>query len=362
MKKLFISLLIIMLVANLAACTTPAPAPQPEEGLKVALLIPFRGDQSYFDVTANGMALIEQEIEGAQTTIIEMGRDQSRWENFFLDAAEGDFDIIIGGNWEASPTFESVIEQFPDQKFINFDWDVPPSFENTYGMFYKANELGFLTGLVAGLVTQTDLEFSDPSKNIIGAIGGMEFAGINDFLYGYIQGAQAVNPDVKVFIAYANDFGDPAKGKEIALNQYANGADIIFHAAGGTGNGLFDAAVDAERYALGVDADQALLFANDPVKQSKILTSGTKNVDLAILQAIERHLEGTLPYGELEILGIAENGVGLARNDIFNALPQEIIDTVNEFEQKVINGEIEVRSALTLSTEEWDAIKESVQP
>lgn len=382
MKKILVSLLIIMLVANLAACSAPTPAPTtaapttapaettapatttqpPVEGIKVALLVPFRGDQSYFDVTANGMALIEQEIEGAETTIIEMGRDQSRWENYYLDAAEGDFDIIIGGNWEASPTFEKVIEQFPDKKFINFDWDVPPSFENTYGMFYKANELGYLTGLVAGLVTKTELPYSDPSENIIGAIGGMEFAGINDFLYGYIQGAQAVNPEVKVFIAYANNFGDPGKGKEIALNQYGNGADIIFHAAGGTGNGLFDAAVEAERYALGVDADQALLFANDPAKQEKILTSGTKNIDLAILQAIQRHLDGTLPYGELEILGVADNGVGLARNDIYNALPQDLRDIVDEYEQKVISGEVEVKSALTLSTDEWNEIKESVQP
>ena len=102
MKKILVSLLIIMLVANLAACSAPAPAPTtaapttapaettapatttqpPVEGIKVALLVPFRGDQSYFDVTANGMALIEQEIEGAETTIIEMGRDQSRWENY----------------------------------------------------------------------------------------------------------------------------------------------------------------------------------------------------------------------------------------------------------------------------------------
>mgnify|MGYP004701577955 CR=1 FL=1 len=359
MKNLLKVLLALFIVFGFVGCAAPEDE---KEGVKVALLVPFRGDQSYFDVTANGMALIEAEIEDAETTIIEMGRDQSKWENYYLDAAEGDYDIIIGGNWEASPTFEKVIAQFPDKKFINFDWDVAPSNANTYGMFYKANELGYLTGLVAGLVTKSDLKYADPTNNIIGAIGGMEFAGINDFLYGYIQGAQAVNPDVKIFIAYANNFGDPAKGKEIALNQYAGGADIIFHAAGGTGNGLFDAAVEANRYALGVDADQALLFKNDAAKYEKILTSGTKNVDLAILQAVQRHLAGTLPYGQLEILGIKENGVGLAKNDVYNALPAAIRDVVASYEAKVISGEIVVKSALTLTADEWNAIKASVQP
>jgi basic membrane protein A len=359
MKNLLKVLLALFIVFGFVGCAAPE---EETEGVKVALLVPFRGDQSYFDVTANGMALIEAEIEDAETTIIEMGRDQSKWENYYLDAAEGDYDIIIGGNWEASPTFEKVIAQFPDKKFINFDWDVAPSNANTYGMFYKANELGYLTGLVAGLVTKSDLPYADPTKNIIGAIGGMEFAGINDFLYGYIQGAQAVNPDVKIFVAYANNFGDPAKGKEIALNQYAGGADIIFHAAGGTGNGLFDAAVEANRYALGVDADQALLFKNDQAKYEKILTSGTKNVDLAILQAVQRHLAGNLPYGQLEILGIKENGVGLAKNDVYNALPAAIRDVVASYEAKVVSGEIVVKSALTLTADEWNAIKASVQP
>ena len=148
MKNLLKVLLALFIVFSFVGCAAPE---EEKEGVKVALLIPFRGDQSYFDVIANGMALIEAEIEDAETTIIEMGRDQSKWENYYLDAAEGDYDIIIGGNWEASPTFEKVIAQFPDKKFINFDWDVAPTNANTYGMFYKANELGYLTGLVAGL-------------------------------------------------------------------------------------------------------------------------------------------------------------------------------------------------------------------
>jgi len=360
MKKFFTSLIVLLLVLSVAACAPKAP--EDEVTVSVALLIPFRGDQSYFDVISNGMALIEAEIEGAKTTIIEMGTDQSKWENFYLDAAEGDFDIIIGGNWEASPTFEKVIAQFPNKKFINFDWDNVPAHPNTYGMFYYANELGYMTGLVAGLVTKSNLPLADPTKNIIGVIGGMNFGGINDFLYGYIQGAQAVNPDVKIFVGYTNNFSDPAKGLEVALSQYAGGADIIFAAAGGSGNGLFDAAVQVNRYALGVDSDQALLFPNDANKQQKILTSGLKKIDLAILNAVKRHLDGTLPYGTLEILGVKEDGVGLAKNAIYNALPQELRDIVASYEAKVISGEIVVKSALTLSAVEWDAIVASVQP
>jgi basic membrane protein A len=359
MKKVLTVLVVALLAMGLTAC---GPKKDPEATIKVALLIPFRGDQSYFDVVANGMKLVSEQIEGSETTIIEMGTDQSKWENFYLDACEGDYDVIIGGNWEATPTFEKVIAQFPDKKFINFDNSAAPTNPNTYVMFYKANELGYLTGLVAGLVTKTNLEFSTDAENIIGAIGGMEFSGINDFLYGYIQGAQAVNPDVKIIIGYAGSFSDAAKGKEIALNMYAAGADIIFHAAGGTGNGLFDAAVEAQHYALGVDADQALLFASDPAKQKLILTSGTKNVDLAILQAVERFMDGTLPYNTIEVLGIKENGVSLAENDIYNALPASIRDVVAAYKAKVVSGEIVVKNALTLTADEWNAIKASVAP
>jgi basic membrane protein A len=359
MKKLLTVLVVALLATGLTAC---APKKEPEATVKVALLIPFRGDQSYFDVVANGMKLVTEQIEGSVTTIIEMGTDQSKWENFYLDACEGDYDVIIGGNWEATPTFEKVIAQFPDKKFINFDNSAAPTNPNTYVMFYKANELGFLTGLVAGLVTKTNLEFSDDTANVIGAIGGMNFSGINDFLYGYIQGAQAVNPDVKIIVAYAGSFSDAAKGKEIALNMYTAGADIVFHAAGGTGNGLFDAAVEAQHYALGVDADQALLFAADPAKQKMILTSGTKNVDTAILQAVERFMDGTLPYNTIEVLGIKESGVALAENAIYNALPASIRDVVAAYRAKVVSGEIVVKNALTLTTEEWDAILAAVAP
>ncbi len=359
MKKILQVLLVLLMVTGLTACGTTGKS---ASKLKIALLIPFRGDQSYFDTTANGMALVKKEYPGSTTTIIEMGTDQSKWENFYLDAAQGDYDIIIGGNWEATPAFEKVIAKYPAKKFINFDNQAAPLNTNTYVMFYKANELGYLVGLVAGLVTKSDLKYADKSKNVIGAIGGMEFSGINDFLYGYIQGAQAVNPDVKILIGYANNFSDPAKGKEIALNMYKSGADIIFHAAGGTGNGLFDAAVEAKRYALGVDADQALLFANDAAKQEKILTSGTKNVDLAILQAIKRAVDGTLPYGKIEVLGIKENGVSLAENAIYKALPASIRDVVESYKQKVIKGEIVVKDALTLTKDQWNAIKASVQP
>ena len=359
MKKVLTVLVVAFLAMGLTAC---GPKEEPEATIKVALLIPFRGDQSYFDVVANGMKLVTEQIEGSETTIIEMGTDQSKWENFYLDACEGDYDVIIGGNWEATPTFEKVIAQFPDKKFINFDNSAAPTNPNTYVMFYKANELGYMTGLVAGLVTKTDLEFSTAAENVIGAIGGMEFSGINDFLYGYIQVAEDVNPDVKIIIGYAGSFSDAAKGKEIALNMYAAGADIIFHAAGGTGNGLFDAAVEAQHYALGVDADQALLFASDPAKQKLILTSGTKNVDLAILQAVERFMDETLPYNTIEVLGIKENGVSLAENDIYNALPASIRDVVAAYKAKVVSGEIVVKNALTLTADEWNAIKASVAP
>lgn len=153
-----------------------------------------------------------------------------------------------------------------------------------YNMSYSTNEVSFLAGAAAALATQSDMPNAN-KENIIGFVGGMDIPGINAFLVGYIQGAQYVDPEVKVAVSYAGDFVNPAKGKELSLIQYNSGVDIIFNVAGGTGLGIFDAAKEKTKYAIGVDSDQAMLLKDtDNDKANLIVTSAIKRSTVPFLE------------------------------------------------------------------------------
>jgi len=172
---------------------------------------------------------------------------------------------------------------------------------------------------------------------IIGAIGGTQSPGIDKFIVGYTEGAQYINKDVKVLSAYSNSFGDPAKGRELALAMYDQGADIVFQIAGGTGEGVFQAAEEAKHYAIGVDSDQ------DYIKPGFILTSMIKRVDNAVYDLCSRLVNGTLQGGSIIEYGLKENGVGLSPMTYTkDKLPPEFLTTVEDLKAKIISGEIKV--------------------
>lgn len=232
-----------------------------------------------------------------------------------------------------------------------------------YNMSYATNEVSFLAGAVAALATQSDMPNATP-ENVIGFVGGMDIPGINAFLVGYIQGAQYVDPDVKVAVSYAGDFVNPAKGKELSLIQYNSGVDVIFNVAGGTGLGIFDAAKEKKKYAIGVDSDQAMLINDtDSEKANLIVTSSIKKIDTAILGAVKRSQEGTLEMGKRDVLSFVDDGVGIAENDIYkNVFPADLQAKVEEVKQKLINKEIKVDNAMGMETAEVEAIRNAVKP
>jgi len=338
-----------------------------DDQLDIVLLINGTlGDRSFFDSAHNGMQLIEQEF-GANVRTIEMSYDQTSWEPTLWDVSEQDWDIIILGTWQMQEYLEEIAPEFPDNRYIIFDTSVDYSLgglDHVYSIQYKQNEGSFLAGVLAASVTTSDMELADNSQKLIGFLGGMDIPVINDFLVGYIEGALYVDEDVKVYVSYIGDFSDSPRGKEMALAQYNDGVDIGFNVAGQAGLGQIDAAEEVNRYAIGVDSDQAMLFAeNDPDKAALVLTSMLKRVDNSLLRAVELHLEGTLPYGEAEALGIQEEAVGLANNDFYQEnVDQELRDYIKEIEEMIDAGEITVRSALGMSTEELDELRDSVSP
>jgi len=192
----------------------------------------------------------------------------------------------------------------------------------------------------------------------------MDIPVINDFLIGYIEGVQYVDPATKVAVSYIGSFSDSAKGKEMSLAQYRQGADIGYNVAGQAGLGQIDAANDANRYAIGVDSDQAEIFkATDPAKAKLITTSVLKRVDNSLLRAIDLHLAGKAPWGEVEVLGFEEEAVGFAENEIYmEIVPAEIREEMKEIENMIISGEITVSSAFGMSSDDLNTVRNSVKP
>ena len=159
----------------------------------------------------------------------------------------------------------------------------------------------------------------------IGFVGAKDTAAvINDSAVGFIEGAQFINPDIKVMVSYVGSYVDSAKAKELALTQYASGVDCVFVAAGPASVGVIEAAAESKKYVIGVDSDQALAYEGSDSAEF-IISSAVKGVGTTIFTSVEKELEGKLPYGTYELLGLAENAVGLADNNIYQSVVTEEI-------------------------------------
>lgn len=352
-------LAVLAAAALLAACGGGGSAPAGDQGgeaeggpLKVVLVINgVLGDKSFFDSAQRGVERARREL-GVQVETIELGIDPSKWQAGLEDvAASKDYDILITGTFQMADFLARVAAQYPDKRFIIFDVAVPyeqcPNrCENVYSILYKQNEGSYLAGLYAGLMVQQDLPGMNPARKMIGAVGGMDIPVINDFIVGYRQGARdaGLDPDRQVLVQYAGGWNDPARGKEIAKAMYQQGASIVFNVAGGTGEGIFEAAAEDGRWAVGVDSDQWLILKDQkPRVAERILTSMMKNVDNSLFRALQLALEDRVPWGRAESLGIAEGGVGLAKNEHYERVtPPEIKARIEQAEQAILNGQIAV--------------------
>ena len=370
MKRVLSLVLAVVMVLSLAACAQTPKASEGETYKAALLLNGTLGDKSFFDSANEGLEKLRTELgkDVFDFKVEQMGAtaaDEPKWAPTLLDFCEtGEYDVIIIGTWQMIEGLADAATQFPDQKFMFFDETFDFSsgdFKNIYNVLYKQNEVSFLVGAAAAMMTTDEsLPMIDPATKSIGFLGGMENPIINDFLLGYIQGAKHVLPDVKVALGYVGNFYDSAAGKDIALVQYqSGGVDVGYNVAGAAGLGQIEAAEVAKRYAFGVDSDQAALL---PEQAEYIPTSALKNVGNSLIRAIKLDLEGKLTYGAAESLGFAEGGVNLVKDAHYEEmLPENIRTKIDELEQEIIDGKIVVDSALGKTQEEIDAIKASVQ-
>ncbi|MCT4632670.1 MAG: BMP family ABC transporter substrate-binding protein [Firmicutes bacterium] len=375
MKKVLSMLLVLALMVTFTACgskpaeTATADAGEAAEVTKVVLLVSGSlGDKSFHDSSQAGMDMIKEKYgDKVEVKTIEMGSDKTKFIPTLEDVSEEDWDVVITGTFHMKEPVEEVAPNYPEKTYILFDtavsYDEVEGLENVYSITYKQNEAGFLAGAVASQLTKaTDVENINEEK-VIGFLGAMDIPVINDFLVGYIEGALQMDSETKIDISYIDSFSDAAKGKELALIQYeTKGVDVGFNVAGRAGLGQIEAAFDSNAYAIGVDSDQAELFADKEDKAKRIATSALKRVDMSLVRAMDMYFEGTMPKGQSEAVGLEEGGIGLAKNKYYEEiLPVEIQDSIKEIEAKIISGEIKVNSAFGMSSDDLAKLKESVK-
>lgn len=330
------------LLASVSSGAVLAQDYSADNPLKVAFVVHGTlGDKSFLDSAAAGLQRAEAELP-VDVTIIEAGLDRGRWQPALADATDQGFDVVIGGTWEMTGFMAELAPEYPETKFIIFD-DAPDfstgAYSNILAINYRVSTAAYLAGYAAAKISQTGK---------IGEIFGVEGATILEFAVGFEQGARAANPDVEVTRAVAGTFTDPAKGKELALAQFAQGVDVVFPIAGGTGIGALQAARDEGKLAVGVDSDQALIFeATDPAQADVIFTSVEKKVGDSLYTALQQTLDGTAPYGSNLLLGLADGAVGIAKNAYYEKLvPADVRAEVDAEEAKIIAGEITVETAI----------------
>lgn len=292
-----------------------------------------RGDKSFNDAAFEGLSRAAREL-GVSTEILEPSGAEDREAAMRLFAARG-FDLVIGVGFIFSTDVNVVAKAFPKTSFACIDYAPPfdgtPIPDNVRGLRFREEEGSFLVGAVAGSMST--------SKHV-GFVGGMDIPLIRKFEAGYRAGVREVCPTCIVHAGYAGTtpdaFRDPVKGKALANSQIAAGADVIYHASGTTGHGVFEAARDMGVKAIGVDADQ-----HDEMPGT-IVTSMIKRGDVAVADTIRTVTEKRFTPG-LTSFGLAEHGVGYVdEGPHAAAIPNEVKKRVDELAQRVVKGEIKV--------------------
>lgn len=321
----------------MVGCAGNQPAEQSEEpaaeeasALKVALVVAGGlGDRSFYDSSNEGLKMAIEKL-GVEGKVLECKNDPTLYTDQLVQASTAS-DVVVVVGFEFYDVIQEVAAEFPDKKYIYID-NVIENVENITCIDYKENEGSFLAGALAAMESKTGK---------IGMVGGMDIPVIRNFQVGYEAGAKYINPDIQVETIFAGDFEDPAKGKESALALYAKGVDIVFQVAGKTGEGVFEAAKDTGKFAIGVDSDQRY------INPDAIIASMIKGVDISIYETIEKIQKGEFESGNVYEYGAKENGVRIAygTEDMPKLVSDEAMNQIEELTAMIIQGDIEVPEA-----------------
>lgn len=343
MRKLLVvtALLLATHIALLFTRRSASAGGTEESKAKIGIVLDVggRGDKSFNDGAYAG-ADSATKLLGANIRFIEPGEGADREAGLRLLAAEG-MDLVIGVGFIFSDDLANLAKEYPAIPFAGIDYalatdkdgNVIPPPPNVAALKFREEEGSFLVGALAALVSR---------QKKIGFVGGMDIPLIHKFEAGYRAGVKRVCPDCQVIAQYAGvtpeAFKNPGKGKELALSQYQQGVEVIFHASGSTGQGVFEAARATNKLAIGVDSDQ-----NDEAP-GHVLTSMVKGVNAATFDAIQRVQAGTFKGGVYSF-GLKEGGVGYIYDHRNRALiPDAARARVEQLKQEIIDGRIKVPS------------------
>lgn len=325
-----------MALATMVLASALGTASARAEDKPVALIVSQGGlgDQSYNDLAHSGFLRAVKET-GLEGKAVESKEVVSQATEILRRASDADFGLIVDLEYAHGEPMLEVAKDYPDTKYVILNQVREGS--NIASVLFQEQEGSYLAGTLAALVTTDTSIKGINDKPVIGVIGGTKSAGIDKFISGYVEGAKAANPNVVVKIAYSNNFGDPAVGLQMAKAMIEEGADVIYHVAGGTGMGVIQAAKEAGVYAIGVDTDQ------DGIAPGNVLTSMVKHSDNAVETVIKDYAADKFPGGKTITLGLKENGVGLSEMKYTkDRIPPAILEKVEAAKQDILSGKIKV--------------------
>lgn len=329
-------LLVLLITFSLALSGCSGALGNNEDGagkIRVGIVFDIGGkdDKSFNAAAWEGVKRAKEDM-GIHLRDVEPG-DPTSIEPSMRAFAERGYDLIVGVGFAQAPIMLEVARDYPNLKFAIIDGviDLP----NVASLIFEEHEGSFLVGMIAGKITKT---------NKIGFVGGMDIPLIHKFETGYEEGARYANPNIQVFDNYVGvtdaAWNNPGKGKELAKAQIERGADVIFQAAGNSGLGVFDAAEETSKMAIGVDSNQ------NWVKPGFILTSMIKRVDVAVYNTVKETIAGQFKGG-IHMFGLENDGVGYALDQYNRSLiPQPVLDEVEKAKQEIIAGRIKVTDAM----------------
>ena len=305
--------------------------------IKPAIVYDLGGkfDKSFNEGVYNGAEQFKKEM-GIDYRDFEIQNDSQREQALRNFAKRGHSPIIAVGFSQAQAV-EKVASEFPDIQFAIIDMVVDKP--NVASIVFKEHEGSYLVGILAALASKTGK---------VGFVGGMDIPLIRKFACGYVGGVKSVKPDDEVFQNMTGTTGaawnDPVKGGELAKSQFDRGADVVYHAAGGTGLGVLQAAADSGKLGIGVDSNQ------NHIHPGHVLTSMLKRVDTATYKVFEAAKNDEFKPG-VQVLGLAEGGVGWALDDNNKSLiTPEMMDAVKKAEEGIKSGAITVHDYMADSS------------
>ena len=324
---------------------TETASPTPSDPVNVGMVYATGGlgDGSFNDQAQQGIQ--EAEAEFGVSYGEAQPSEVSEFKNFqqqFARSTDPTYELVCCIGFLQASALEENAPDFPDQDFMIVDSVVEA--DNVASYVFAEHEGSYLVGQLAGLLTTRDFSAGAGSTTAdstsVGFVGGVESPLIRRFQAGYEAGVLAANEDVEIQTSYVGDFNEPSGGREAATAMYESGADVVYHAAGNTGTGVFQAAQEQGKFAIGVDRDQSV------TKESYadvILASMVKRVDTAVYSAVEAVVNDEFEGGATTALGLEDQGVGIVYGqELGSAIPSDVKDPIAESRQSIIDGDVSV--------------------